>query len=58
MIECKKGRVPPAYFPPTNFVKDAFQKDESVFFLRFCENLKFFHIWKISIFLQKNLTIQ
>ena len=26
------GGIPPAYFPPTNFVKNAFWKDENVFF--------------------------
>ena len=31
--ECKQDdRLPTAYFPPPNFVKDAFQKNESVFF--------------------------
>ena len=28
----KDGRLPPTYFAPSNFVKDAFQKDDSVFF--------------------------
>ena len=41
------GRLPQAYFPPTNFVKDAFEKDESVFFSKILfhyKTLRFFQI--------------
>ena len=34
------GRLPPAYFPSTNFVENSFYKDEDVFFLK--ETLSFY----------------
>ena len=47
-IEIQDRRLPPAYFPPTNFV-DAVQKEENVFFQKILHQiLQFFQILKIS----------
>ena len=54
------GRLPPAYFKPTNLVKDDFEKDENVFFSKnfLHQILYFFKIKKILFSANKSLTIQ
>ena len=53
----KDGWLPPAYFPASHFGKDAFLKDESVFFSKYCVSSSYFLIlpnWKnFLIFSQK-----
>ena len=46
------GRQPPAYFPPSNFVKDAFWKDENFFSTK--SLLSNFLIFPILFFLAKS----
>ena len=56
------GRLPPAYFLPSHFCKQAFQKDENVFFLEkhsfyiIYSNVSKFKIFKI--FCQKNFIVK
>ena len=53
-ISKQDGRLPQAYFPPSNFYKDAFQKVESVFF---SDKYLSLQISKFSDFLQKILNL-
>ena len=48
------GRLPPVYFPPSNFIKDAFEKNESVFFDKYFHSevakeisKKYYHLIRI-----------
>ena len=55
----QNGRLPAAYFPPTNFAKDAFWKDESFFSRNYCSsNFAIFPNLKIFWFFADNLTIK